>query len=78
MSLFEDPRLDYYREWDRQYDEQKAKAEDARMLAYERKTTDDTPVNPKTPEDGALMFWYDNGEKALSAAKKAVKQIEIQ
>ena len=73
MSLFEDPRLEYYREWDRQYDEQKAKAEDARMLAYERKTTDDTPVNPKTPEDDALVFWYDNGEKALSAAKKAIK-----
>lgn len=37
MSLFEDPRMAYYREWDRQYDEQKAKAEDARMLAYQRK-----------------------------------------
>ena len=37
MSLFEDPKLDYYREWDRQYDEKKARAEDARMLAYERK-----------------------------------------
>lgn len=38
MSLFEDPKMAYYREWDRQFDEQKAKAEDARMLAYERKT----------------------------------------
>ena len=37
MSLFEDPKLEYYREWDRQYDEEKAQAEDARMLAYERK-----------------------------------------
>ena len=37
MSLFEDPRMEYYREWDRQYDEEKAKAEDARLLAYERK-----------------------------------------
>ncbi len=42
MSLFEDPKLEYYRKWDRQYDEEKAKAkkakaEDARMLAYERK-----------------------------------------
>ena len=36
MSLFEDPKLEYYREWDRQYDEKKAKEEDARMLAYER------------------------------------------
>ena len=39
MSLFEDPKLEYYREWDRQYDEQRAQAEDARMLAYERKVT---------------------------------------
>ena len=23
MSLFEDPKMDYYREWDRQYDERK-------------------------------------------------------
>ena len=38
MSLFEDPKMAYYREWDRQFDEQKAKEEDARMLAYERKT----------------------------------------
>ena len=37
MSLFEDPKMEYYREWDRQYDEDKAKAEDARLLAYERK-----------------------------------------
>jgi len=37
MSLFEDPKMDYYREWDRQYDEQLAQAEDARMLAYEKK-----------------------------------------
>ncbi|MBR1782064.1 MAG: DNA polymerase IV [Bacteroidales bacterium] len=62
MSLFEDPKLEYYREWDRQYDEEKAKAEDARMLAYERKKKDD-----------ALVFTYDDGEKALSAAKKAIK-----
>ncbi|MBR1574450.1 MAG: DNA polymerase IV [Bacteroidales bacterium] len=41
MSLFEDPKLEYYREWDRQYDEKKAKAEDARMLAYERKKNDE-------------------------------------
>lgn len=30
MSLFEDPKLAYYREWDRQYDEERARAEDAR------------------------------------------------
>ena len=101
MSLFEDPKLEYYREWDRQYDEEKAKAEDARMLAYERKpepasfpvpTGNLTPpptveppryyprqnsgagsVTPRMPKDDALMFSYDNGEKALSAAKKAIK-----
>ena len=39
MSLFEDPKMEYYREWDRQYDEERARAEDARMLAYERKVT---------------------------------------
>ena len=27
MSLFEDPKLEYYREWDRQYDEKRARAE---------------------------------------------------
>jgi DNA polymerase-4 len=44
MSLFEDPKMEYYREWDRQYDADRARAEDARMLAYERKVTQtDTP-----------------------------------
>ena len=37
MSLFEDPKMEYYREWDMEYDRKKAEAEDARMLAYERK-----------------------------------------
>lgn len=37
MSLFEDPKLEYYRAWDRKYDAQRSRAEDARMLAYERK-----------------------------------------
>lgn len=37
MSLFEDPRMDYYREWDQKYDEEKSQNEDARTLAYERK-----------------------------------------
>ncbi len=43
MSLFEDPKMDYYRAWDRQYDEQRSRAEDARMLAYERKQTPPDP-----------------------------------
>lgn len=94
MSLFEDPKLEYYREWDRQYDEQRAQAEDARMLAYERKITQvETPPPPTesppvrtsrqysgansfrrpAPKDDALVFTYDSGEKALAAAKKAIK-----
>ena len=32
MSLFEDPNMQYYREWDRQYDEKKSKSKDARTL----------------------------------------------
>jgi len=36
MSLFEDPKMEYYREWDRRYDREQK--EDARMLAYERKS----------------------------------------
>ena len=94
MSLFEDPKLECYREWDRQYDEQRAQAEDARMLAYERKVTPvetppppteappararrqysgASPVRRSMPKDDALVFTYDSGEKALAAAKKAIK-----
>ena len=62
MSLFEDPKMEYYREWDRQFDEDRAQYEDAKMLAYERKKKDD-----------ALVFTYPGGEEALSAAKKAIK-----
>ena len=62
MSLFEDPKMEYYREWDRQFDEDRAQYEDAKMLAYERKKKDD-----------ALVFTYPDGETALSAAKKAIK-----
>ena len=28
MSLFEDPKMEYYREWDRQYDAQRAQVTD--------------------------------------------------
>ena len=94
MSLFEDPKLEYYREWDRQYDEQRAQAEDARMLAYERKVapvetppppteappararrqySGASPVRRSMPKDDALVFTYDSGEKALAAAKNAIK-----
>lgn len=43
MSLFEDPKMEYYREWDREYDERMARKGDARLAAYERK--------PTSPED---------------------------
>ena len=65
MSLFEDPKMEYYREWDRQFDEDRARYEDAKMLAYERKPA---------PKDDALVFVYPDGEQALAAAKKAVKE----
>jgi hypothetical protein len=63
MSLFEDPKMEYYREWDRQYDAERARAEDARLLAYER----------KKPAPEPLLFRYSDGEKALAAAKSAVR-----
>jgi len=38
LSYFANGDTDiYYFKWDRQYDERRAKAEDARLLAYERK-----------------------------------------
>ncbi len=41
MSLFEDPKMEYYREWDRQFDENRSRYEDAKLLAYERKHRED-------------------------------------
>ncbi len=51
MSLFEDPKMEYYREWDRQFDEDRARYEDAKMLAYERKSApvEETPPPPTVP-----------------------------
>ena len=51
MSLFEDPKMEYYREWDRQFDEDRARYEDAKMLAYERKKApvEETPPLPTVP-----------------------------
>ena len=89
MSLFEDPKMAYYREWDRDYDEKAARAEDARMLAYERKVTPiepaperlpDIPIpqrpkgSSRPPKDDALQFVYPDGEAALKAVKKVVKE----
>ena len=36
MTLFEDPKMEYYRKWDLEYDEKMSASEDARLLAYER------------------------------------------
>ena len=77
LSLFEDPKMEYYREWDRRYDEEKARAEDARLLAFERKAASSLPPPPKPrtrPKDDALEFTYPDGEQALAAAKRAVKE----
>ena len=87
MSLFEDPKMEYYREWDRQYDEQRALAEDARLLAYERKHNQTasaeiqtastvSPVSSSTTAstNDPLIFRHPDGESALAAAKKAIKE----
>ncbi len=89
MSLFEDPKMEYYREWDRQYDAEKAAQEDARMQAYERKKEPEAPKEeassptyvvlrevkkPSRGKDDVLVFTYPDREKALSAAKKAVRE----
>ena len=49
MTLFEDPKMEYYREWDRQFDEDRARYEDAKMLAYERKVTKPEPDEERPP-----------------------------
>lgn len=89
MILFEDPKIEYYREWDRRYDEERSRAEDARILAYERNAAPTPqPVQAAAPQcsgghgsplrtektDDALLFSYDSGEKALAAAKRAVRR----
>ncbi|MBQ9469386.1 MAG: DNA polymerase IV [Bacteroidales bacterium] len=40
-SLFADPQLGYYREWDRRYDARAHRPEDARLMAYDRTAEDD-------------------------------------
>ncbi|MBQ3765814.1 MAG: DNA polymerase IV [Bacteroidales bacterium] len=76
MSLFEDPKMEYYREWDRQYDAARAQSEDARLLAYERKSTPEAPADAPSPsaDTGPLIFRYPDGEKALAAVKRAVRR----
>ena len=75
MSLFEDPKMEYYREWDRQYDEQKAKAEDARMLAYERKVTTPAlvPETPPPPAEAPRQYRRANSG-ASSVRRQSAKE----
>ena len=62
LSLFEDPNLEYYRRWDREFDERMAREKDARASAFQR----------SVPE--VLTFRYDSGEAALAAVKQAVRE----
>lgn len=60
LSLFEDPNLEYYRQWDREYDERMAAARDA--------------VARPAADPDALVFHYPTGEEALAAIKQAVRE----
>lgn len=60
MSIFEDPQMEFYKQWDRDYDKKKAAGKDMRTEAYRK--------GKKAPE-----FSYPDAEAALLAAKKAVK-----
>ncbi|MCQ2147810.1 MAG: DNA polymerase IV, partial [Bacteroidales bacterium] len=60
LSLFEDEKMEYYRQWDRDYD--------AKMAVR-----DETDRHKAYAGSDALLFSYRTGEEALSAAKKAIK-----
>ena len=60
LSLFEDERIEEYRQWDREYDERLERAKpDYR--------------HHRRGGEKALLFTYRSGEEALAAAKKAVR-----
>lgn len=60
LSLFEDERIEEYRQWDREYDERLERAKpDYR--------------HHRRGGEKALLFTYRTGEEALAAAKKAVR-----
>ena len=50
MSLFEDPQMEYWREWDRQYDADHAQSEDARLLAYVHTSAVEAGETSEDPE----------------------------
>lgn len=60
LSLFEDERIEYYRQWDRDYD---AKLELRESDSRHR----------QRGKEKALVFSYRTGEEALAAAKKSVR-----
>lgn len=60
LSLFEDEKIDYYRQWDRDYD--------ARLELRESDSR-----HRQRGREKALVFSYHTGEEALAAAKKAVR-----
>lgn len=60
LSLFEDGRIEYYRQWDRDYD--------ARMAQRESSSR-----HGRRGREKALVFCYHTAEEALSAAKRSVR-----
>lgn len=61
LSLFEDEKIEYYRNWDRDFDE-KMRAESHRDRHY------------RDGRSRALLFSYADGEQALRAAKASVRE----
>lgn len=60
LSLFEDEKIEYYRQWDREYD---AKLELRESDSRHR----------QRGREKALVFSYHTGEEALAAAKRSVR-----
>ena len=60
LSLFEDEKIGYYRQWDRDYD--------ARLELRESDSR-----HRQRGKEKALVFSYHTGEEALAAAKKSVR-----
>ena len=60
LSLFEDEKIGYYRQWDKDYD--------AKMELREPDSR-----HRQRGKEKALVFSYHTGEEALSAAKKSVR-----
>ena len=59
LSLFEDEKMEYYRQWDREYDERMAAEENKRYR--------------QRGKEQILTFSYNQGEEALRAAKEAIR-----